>query len=128
MMQITDLKKEQQITPLFRLGFRPFFLAGALFSVIAIALWLLMYRGTVNFIPLGGGYWWHIHEMIFGFGCAIIAGFLLTAVQNWTGLPGVKGKLLAALFVLWLLGRVSLLLPNCFIIEPETFFVDFNEI
>jgi len=114
MMQITDLKKEQQITPLFRLGFRPFFLAGALFSVIAIALWLLMYRGTVNFIPLGGGYWWHIHEMIFGFGCAIIAGFLLTAVQNWTGLPGVKGKLLAALFALWLLGRVSLLLPNLF--------------
>ena len=103
MMQITDLKKEQQITPLFRLGFRPFFLAGALFSVIAIALWLLMYRGTVNFIPLGGGYWWHIHEMIFGFGCAIITGFLLTAVQNWTGLPGVKGKLLAALFLLWLL-------------------------
>ncbi|WP_085298956.1 NnrS family protein [Cognaticolwellia mytili] len=114
MMQITDLKKEQQITPLFRLGFRPFFLAGALFSVIAIALWLLMYRGTVNFIPLGGGYWWHIHEMIFGFGCAIIAGFLLTAVQNWTGLPGIKGKLLAALFLLWLLGRVSLLLPNLF--------------
>tara|TARA_R110002167_G_scaffold61728_5_gene174393 strand:+ start:34443 stop:35648 length:1206 start_codon:yes stop_codon:yes gene_type:complete len=114
MMQITDLKKEQQITPLFRLGFRPFFLAGALFSVIAIFLWIMLYRGALDIQPLGGGYWWHIHEMIFGFGCAIIAGFLLTAVQNWTGLPGVKGKLLAALFLLWLLGRVSLLLPNIF--------------
>lgn len=114
MMQITDLNKEQQITPLFRLGFRPFFFAGALFSVIAILLWVLMYRGTLNFQPLGGGYWWHIHEMIFGFGCAIVAGFLLTAVQNWTGLPGVKGKQLAALFLLWLIGRVSVLFPDIF--------------
>lgn len=114
MMQITDLNKEQQITPLFRLGFRPFFLAGALFSVIAILLWIMLYRGALDIQPLGGGYWWHIHEMIFGFGCAIIAGFLLTAVQNWTGLAGVKGKLLAALFFLWLLGRVSLLLPDIF--------------
>lgn len=112
MMQITDLEKEQQIIPLLRLGFRPFFLAGALFSIIAITLWLLMYRGTVNFMPLGGGYWWHIHEMVFGFSCAIIAGFLLTAVQNWTGLRGVQGNVLASLFLLWLVGRVCLLFPN----------------
>ncbi len=113
-MQITDLQKEQQIMPLFRLGFRPFFLAGALFSIVAISLWLMLYRGTVNFQPLGGGYWWHIHEMIFGFASAIIAGFLLTAVQNWTGLPGVKGKVLAGLLLLWLLGRVSLFFPLYF--------------
>ncbi|TWX72547.1 NnrS family protein [Colwellia sp. C1TZA3] len=50
--------------------------------------------------------------MIFGFGCAIIAGFLLTAVQNWTGLPGVQGKMLAALFLLWLIGRVCLMFPD----------------
>jgi len=113
-MQITDLNKEQQIMPLFRLGFRPFFLAGALFSVITILLWLLLYRGAINFQPLGGGYWWHIHEMIFGFGCAIIAGFLLTAVQNWTGLRGVQGKMLAALFLLWLMARICLLFPDFF--------------
>lgn len=112
MMQITDLNKEQQIAPLFRLGFRPFFLAGAVFSVIAILLWLLLYRGAINFQPLGGGYWWHIHEMIFGFGCAIIAGFLLTAVQNWTGMPGVKGKVLAGLFFVWLSGRLCLIFPE----------------
>ncbi|WP_259368440.1 NnrS family protein [Colwellia sp. BRX10-4] len=67
---------------------------------------MLIYKGTVSFSPYGGGYWWHIHEMIFGFGSAIIVGFLLTAVQNWTGIASVKGKPLAALFFLWLLGRV----------------------
>ena len=112
MMQITDLQKEQKITPLLRLGFRPFFLCGALFSVVAIILWLLMYKGTVSLSPLGGGYWWHIHEMIFGFGCAIIAGFLLTAVQNWTGVRGAQGTTLLVLFLLWLAGRVVVLMPN----------------
>tara|TARA_R110002050_G_scaffold129217_5_gene250706 strand:+ start:3047 stop:4252 length:1206 start_codon:yes stop_codon:yes gene_type:complete len=112
MMQITDLQKEQKITPLLRLGFRPFFLSGAIFSVVAIVLWLLMYKGTVNFSPLGGGYWWHIHEMIFGFGCAIIAGFLLTAVQNWTGARGAQGTSLLVLFILWLAGRIVVLFPD----------------
>lgn len=112
MMQITDLQKEQKITPLLRLGFRPFFLSGAIFSIVAIILWLLMYKGTLSFSPLGGGYWWHIHEMIFGFGCAIIAGFLLTAVQNWTGVRGAQGNTLLILFLLWLAGRIFLLLPD----------------
>jgi len=112
MMQITDLQKEQKITPLLRLGFRPFFLSGAIFSIVAIILWLLMYKGTLSFSPLGGGYWWHIHEMIFGFGCAIIAGFLLTAVQNWTGVRGAQGNTLLVLFLLWLAGRVFVLLPD----------------
>ena len=112
MMQITDLQKEQKITPLLRLGFRPFFLSGAVFSFVAIILWLLMYKGTVSLSPLGGGYWWHIHEMIFGFGCAIIAGFLLTAVQNWTGVRGAQGNTLLVLFLLWFAGRVVVLMPN----------------
>jgi len=112
MMQITDLQKEQKITPLLRLGFRPFFLSGAVFSIVAIILWLLMYKGAVNLLPLGGGYWWHIHEMIFGFGCAIIAGFLLTAVQNWTGVRGAQGSTLLILFLLWLVGRVVVLFPS----------------
>jgi len=111
MMQITDLQKEQKILPLLRLGFRPFFLSGAIFSVIAVIIWLLILKGLLGFTPLGGGYWWHIHEMIFGFGGAIIAGFLLTAVQNWTGIRGVQGKVLFGLLILWLLGRISLLFP-----------------
>ncbi len=112
MMQITDLQKEQKITPLLRLGFRPFFLSGAIFSFIAIIVWLLMYKGTVILSPLGGGYWWHIHEMTFGFGCAIIAGFLLTAVQNWTCVRGAQGSTLLVLFLLWLAGRIVVLAPN----------------
>jgi uncharacterized protein involved in response to NO len=112
MMQITDLKKEQEITPLLRLGFRPFFLSGAIFSIVAVILWLLMYKGTISLSPLGGGYWWHIHEMVFGFGGAIIAGFLLTAIQNWTGVRGAQGTVLLVLFLLWLAGRMALLMPN----------------
>ena len=112
MMQITDLKTEQKIPPLLRLGFRPFFLSSALFSVFAVTLWLLIYKGAIGLSPLGGGYWWHIHEMIFGFGGAIIAGFLLTAVQNWTGVRGAQGNTLLALFLLWLAGRTVLLVPD----------------
>ena len=111
-MQITDLKKEQQITPFLRLGFRPFFLSGTIFSIIAVMLWVVMYKGVLDLTPLGGGYWWHIHEMIFGFGCAIIAGFLLTAVQNWTASRGIQGPMLLVLFLLWLSARVFLLFPN----------------
>jgi uncharacterized protein involved in response to NO len=73
-----------------------------------------MYKGAINLSPLGGGYWWHIHEMIFGFGCAIIAGFLLTAIQNWTGVRGAQGTTLLILFLLWLAGRIVLLVPSIF--------------
>lgn len=111
MMQITDLQQEQQLPPLFRLGFRPFFLSGAIFSAVAIILWLFILRGKLPFDPVGGGYWWHMHEMVYGFAGAIIAGFLLTAVQNWTGIRGINGKPLMFLFVLWLAGRLLLLFP-----------------
>jgi uncharacterized protein involved in response to NO len=112
MMQITDLQKEQQIPPLFRLGFRPFFLFGASFAIIAIILWGLILHGNIAFQPYGSASWWHKHEMIFGFGSAIIAGFLLTAVQNWTGTRGVSGIRLGVLFALWLLARISLFWPS----------------
>lgn len=111
-MQISDLQQEQKITPLFRLGFRPFFLSGALFSVMAIVLWLLILKGVVALQPFGSGYWWHIHEMLFGFACAIVAGFLLTAVQNWTGTRGIYGTKLMVLFAIWLTGRIVMLFPE----------------
>jgi len=113
-MQITDLKQEQKIMPLFRLGFRPFFLGGASFSIIAIILWGMFMHGSLSFTPLGGIYWWHLHEMIFGFAAAIITGFLLTAVQNWTGSRGISGTKLMLLFAIWLLARVAILFPNFF--------------
>lgn len=88
------------------LGFRTFYLLAALFAVFGVVLWVLAMRG----IAVDGGYLdglaWHSHEMLFGFVSAGIAGFLLTAVRNWTGLPTPTGLLLALLALLWLLGRV----------------------
>ena len=111
-MQITDLEKEQKITPFLRLGFRPFFSLGALFSVVSILLWALTLSGSISINFYGGSVFWHIHEMVFGFVCAIIVGFLLTAVQNWTGQRGLSGKPLLLLITIWLCGRLVMLFPD----------------
>src|SRR5699024_6085839 len=108
MMHISDAQQENKIWPLFRLGFRVFFLGGALFSAIAMLLWLLSLVG-VNTLPgVTNPIWWHAHEMLFGFALAIVAGFVLTAMQTWTGIPGVKSWPLALVSMLWLLPRLSL--------------------
>lgn len=92
------------------LGFRPFFLLGALFAVIMIALWVPWFLGFIAvpsaFPPVA----WHAHELLFGFVPAIIAGFLLTAVPNWTGRRPIVGLSLAALVLLWLAGRIAIAL------------------
>lgn len=91
-------------------GFRPFFLASALWAFIALALWMVVLKtGTAlpsRFDPLA----WHIHEMFFGFVMAAIAGFLLTAIPNWTGRQPVSGALLGLLAFVWLWGRVVCLI------------------
>ena len=88
-------------------GFRLFFFAAALWSAVALALWLGMYvHGAAlpsRFAPLA----WHSHEMLFGFVMAAIAGFLLTAIPNWTHRLPVSGWPLLLLFGCWLLGRVA---------------------
>jgi uncharacterized protein involved in response to NO len=96
---------------MFRLAFRPFFLGGALYSIIALALWGVFWITGLDWVPYGGWIWWHAHEMLFGFVVAIIVGFLLTAVQNWTGQESLSSWPLAALFGLWLLARIFLLYP-----------------
>ena len=97
--------------PLFRLGFRPFFLAAGVFAVIAMAIWMASYLFAVDFhFALLSPVQWHAHEMVFGYLMAVIAGFLLTAIKNWTGLEVLRGKGLAALFALWLLARIMLLI------------------
>ena len=96
---------------LLRLAFRPFFLLGALFSILSLALWAGIFAGRLSLSVYGGPLWWHVHEMLFGYACAIIVGFLLTAVRTWTGQPGLQGAPLAALLVLWLAGRLLLLFP-----------------
>ncbi|MFD1009203.1 NnrS family protein [Oceanisphaera ostreae] len=108
-MQILDTNKENKIWPLFRLGFRVFFLGGALFSALAMLLWILMLSGVDALPGVQNPIWWHAHEMLFGFALAIVAGFVVTAMQNWTGVPGIKSWPLAIVAGLWLLPR--LLMP-----------------
>jgi len=93
----------------FALAFRPFFLLAPIFSVFSLLIWVLTLNGQVYLNFYGGQLWWHMHEMLFGFSTAVIAGFLLTAVKNWTGLPGFSSRPLAGLVLLWLAARVSLL-------------------
>ncbi|WP_286263495.1 NnrS family protein [Thalassotalea atypica] len=96
---------------ILELAFRPFFLLGALFSVIALIMWSLLLNGSISTAIYGGSLWWHIHEMLFSFATAIITGFLLTAVQNWTGVPSISGKKLMWLVLLWLSARVLFFMP-----------------
>lgn len=108
-MQILDTNKENKIWPLFRLGFRVFFLGGALFSAGAMLLWVLSLSGFAVLPGVKNPIWWHAHEMLFGFALAIVAGFVTTAMQNWTGVPGIKSWPLAIVAGLWVLPR--LLMP-----------------
>ncbi len=96
---------------LWQLGFRPFFALGALSSVVLLGVWLAVQAGAP--VPLGplGPIVWHAHEMVFGFSAAIVAGFLLTASQSWSGVRGVHGRRLQLLVALWLAGRVLMLAP-----------------
>ena len=91
---------------LFALGFRPFYLLAAAFAILAVVLWLLSYRGLLLYGGYLQGSFLHSHEMVFGFAVAVISGFLLTAVRNWTGLPTPTGPALAALVSVWLAGRL----------------------
>lgn len=95
--------------PFLRGGFRPFFFGGAAWAIVALTLWLAALAGAVTlpsaFEPLA----WHRHEMLFGFVGAVIAGFLLTAIPNWTGRLPIAGPPLAALAGLWLAARVAVL-------------------
>ena len=114
------------IPPLLRLAFRPLFLGGTVFSAIAIIWWLYFWMNPSDWAPHGGPVWWHGHEMIFGFGAAIVGGFLLTAVATWTGVIGVRGKPLAVLALSWLLGRLLLAfgadLPSWLIVAGDVMY------
>lgn len=92
-------------------GFRPFFLLAAVWAALAVPIWVAAF--TLGDGTIGGtdGRLWHTHEMLFGYGAGVIAGFLLTAVPNWTGRLPVSGWPLAGLVGLWLLGRVAGFLP-----------------
>ncbi len=87
-------------------GFRPFFLLAALWAALAIPLWLLTFVGESVVSSVLPPSVWHVHEMAFGYGSAAVAGFLLTAIPNWTGRMPLQGAPLAALALLWVAGRI----------------------
>jgi len=93
--------------PLFRLGFRPFYLGAALFAVLAVPFWVAGLLGWVAWSAAMPLLLWHAHEMLFGFAVAVIVGFLLTAGKAWTGLATPRGATLAAMAGLWLAARLS---------------------
>jgi uncharacterized protein involved in response to NO len=107
-------------------GFRPFFLAAGTWSATALGVWIALFAGAgklpSRFDPLA----WHIHEMIFGFALAVVAGFLLTAIPNWTARPPLSGVPLAGLAFLWLVARiaclVSALLPGALAVVADLAF------
>jgi len=94
---------------LFSYGFRPFFLAGAAWAALGVLLWLPQYFGEITLPTALAPLDWHIHEMLYGYVAAVVAGFLLTAIPNWTGRLPVCGAPLALLALLWLAGRIAVL-------------------
>ena len=94
---------------LFSYGFRPFFLGGAAWAALGVLLWLPQYYGELQLPTALAPLDWHIHEMLYGYLAAVIAGFLLTAIPNWTGRLPINGAGLAALASLWVAGRVAIL-------------------
>ena len=113
------MSKQKLDYPLFALGFRAFFALAGLFALILIALWTSIFNGSLvidNYYPTT---YWHAHEMLFGYSIAVIAGFLLTAVKNWTGVQTIQGDKLAGLCLLWVYGRLvpfySELIPDLLI-------------
>lgn len=105
------------VAGVFSAAFRPFFLLASAWAAIAVPVWLAAYvhgyvlRGTLPAM------FWHAHEMVFGFGMAAVAGFLLTAIPNWTGRLPVRGMSLALLAALWLAGRIAMLVPGAELLD-----------
>ena len=115
-MKITDTNTNRKTDgfALFALGFRPFFLGGGLYAVCSVAVWFLMLGFSIPVNLQLPALSWHAHEMLYGYTMAVIAGFLLTAVRNWTGYATPTGLPLAGLFMLWLAARIMPYLPFAF--------------
>lgn len=115
MIKVNSSENQQNISgnALFRLGFRPFFLVASIFSVISMMIWMAELIFSIKLIPDGvSPVYWHGHEMIYGYTLAIIAGFLLTAVKNWTSHQTLHGWSLSVLVLLWVLARMASLIPS----------------
>lgn len=105
-------KSNNRTFALFALGFRPFFLLAAFFASVLMVLWLSELSGKITLSGYYSPTGWHAHEMLFGYTVAVIAGFLLTAVGNWTGMKMINGWRLILLSVVFLLGRFAPFIPD----------------
>ena len=92
---------------LFSYGFRPFFFFGSVYAGATILVWLPAFYGTLQLGTAFAPRDWHVHEMLFGYIAAVVAGFLLTAVPNWTGRLPLQGRPLVLLFSTWVAGRIA---------------------
>jgi uncharacterized protein involved in response to NO len=97
------------LPPVLRGGFRPFFLSGAVWAVAVVVLWVCALSGAVTLPTAFDALAWHRHEMLFGYLGAVICGFLLTAIPNWTGRLPISGSPLAGLWTLWFAARLAML-------------------
>jgi uncharacterized protein involved in response to NO len=117
----------QLTSNIFAKGFRPFFLLAAIFATAFLPLWLATYTGQLDLAAYWSAAIWHGHEMVFGFTMAVIAGFLLTAVGNWTRMETATGWSLAGLCGLWVAGRLAVLgagwLPTGVVAAADLLFI-----
>jgi uncharacterized protein involved in response to NO len=107
-MKINQAEPDQHEKPLWRLAFRAGFLLSAIFAVLGMGRWLVWILWPAHWDFSLYPNWWHAHEMVFGFALPVVAGFLLSAVATWTGLPGTTGWRLQLLFGLWFAARIVL--------------------
>lgn len=124
----SNIKNNKKSFSLFSLGFRPFFLLAAITAPLLMALWLLKLFGMVTLSNYYSSTGWHAHEMLFGYTVAVIAGFLLTAAGNWTGIKMINGWRLALLSIVFILGRVAPFiseLPYWLIVALDLSFIPF---
>jgi uncharacterized protein involved in response to NO len=105
-MSIARLK-DYRGPALFSYGFRPFFFFGSVYAGAVILVWLPAFYGTLQLGTAFAPRDWHVHEMLFGYIAAVVAGFLLTAVPNWTGRLPLQGRPLFLLFSTWVAGRIA---------------------
>jgi len=117
-----EMEKLPGFSSLFNLGFRPFFLLAGVFAVATMLAWLLIYSGLIDFNagPITS-FQWHGHEMIFGYGAAVIAGFLLTSVKNWTGQQTPIGNKLGLMVTAWGAARLAFIAGGDLIVVGALF-------
>ena len=108
--RIAEIKRKAEAGPtILQHSFRPFFMAAGFWATLAVPFWLMNYVGVLVLPASFDGLLWHQHEMLFGFAGAAIAGFILTAIPNWTGRLPVSGWRLGLLVSFWLAGRLGFL-------------------